>query len=130
MWCPDSRNNRSTSVLHLLMTDTDTGIDVRHRDALGNWTSEIVASTSDAFQGVMAMDVGGALHLTWHYFPQNFGVMYATNASGSWVTESVHWEYYGYEGRRLGIAVDSQARPYVSAVRDIAEDLRLATPWP
>ena len=77
---------------------------------IGTWITEAVDSASDDFVGrynSIALDAEGKAHIS--YSTGEAGLKYATNKTGTWITETV--DSAGYD---TSIALDAEGKAHIS----------------
>lgn len=72
-----------------------------------------VGSSNGFFQTKIKLDSNDKYHIAYHHKPSQT-LKYATNASGSWVIETVLSGFGSNTGYSAGIAVDSNNNPHIS----------------
>jgi hypothetical protein len=72
----------------------------------------------------IAVDSSNNVHIG-YYDETNHDLRYATNASGSWVIQTV--DSAGYVGHDISIAVDSNNKVHISYYNDVSGDLKYVT---
>jgi hypothetical protein len=98
-------------------------------DASGSWESWVVERAANpAGSTSLAVDANGKVHLSYLYSYQyrdpvlmdheiNYGLKYATNASGSWVTTLV--DSGSFRDGTTSIALDSAGRAHISYCKEV-----------
>ena len=126
----------SSDNVHISYSD-NTNFDLKYAtNATGSWVTETVDSSKivGTFTSI-ALDSLGNVHISYYDFtpnddlkppkPPNDDLKYATNATGSWVTETV--DSSGIVGRFTSIVLDSSDNVHISYRDDTNFDLKYAT---
>jgi hypothetical protein len=91
----------------------------------GTWHFETIESSMNQYDYAsisVAVDSSGKVHISCVYFDDNPDLKYATNVSGSWVTEVVDQGTIGYG---TSLAIDSQEKVHIIYVH--TNDLKYVT---
>jgi hypothetical protein len=116
--CPNSIATDSSNNVHIIYVDCVNGIyNIKYAtNSSGSWITETVDSIGDIVIGMnwnisIAVDSSNNVHIS-YYDVTNNDLKYATNSSGSWVTEIVNSGEYG--GKYNSIATDSLNNVHIS----------------
>jgi hypothetical protein len=97
-------------------------------NATGPWTAQVIGNNGVIFGGTttcaIAIDTSGNAHVGFYDFSVR-GLKYATNASGSWVTQTV--DIQADVGVDTAIAVDAAGKVHLSYYDVSNTDLKYAT---
>ncbi len=110
---------------------TEFGVDARckfycYTNALGSWGRELIASGTYLNMGLecsMVIDASDYLHVSYiesHPSTGSREVIYATNASGSWVNDPIDHTYSDY-AKHTGIAFDADGSVHISFYEYISD---------
>ena len=112
-------------VLHVAYYHLDSG-ELRYlNNALGDWVSEVVETTSDLNEDIaVAIGTDGKVHLG-YADSTSWDLKYASNASGGWEVETP--DNQGEVGSGASVAVDSAGRVHISYVDCSNDDLKYVT---
>jgi len=103
------------------------GIVTYTTNAAGPWASQVIGNNSVIYGGAttcaIAMDASGNVHVAYYDFSVP-GLSYATNATGSWVTQTV--DVQADVGPHVAIAVDAAGTVHLSYYDASNGDLKYA----
>lgn len=96
-------------------------------NASGSFVAEpVTARVPGSLHTVIALDGNGKAHIAYQDNGQE-DALYATNASGQWISERIDPAAGSKVGLYMGLAVDRDGYPHVSYYDDADDDLKYAT---
>jgi hypothetical protein len=111
--------------VHILMVDYNNGIRLKYTDDVsGSWSAPYTIDGCAGTPPVIATDSNGFSHVL--YLQQNYSLMYATNAGGSWVNRTIFTNpagpFYGFS-----MALDHNNKVHIAFTPYLSNMVKHAT---